>query len=130
MKLSKLDGDLNSGSLQYFGSEDFVINTAAHVHDHHEPNSAFQFAKNGFRTINRRYFSVQSIKQSEVLTLNLNDLDHMKRDFPNSSELFYQKMMQQTKNLLKDHLATLQSNRTHRYTIKQFRSPVKGESQQ
>ena len=61
------------------------------------------------------------------MTLNLTDLDHMKRDFPDSSEQFYQKMMQQTKNLLVDHLATLQSNRDYRYTIKQFRSPVKGE---
>ena len=80
--------------MQYFGAEDIVINVAAQCHDIKRANSDFIFSKNGFRTTNRRYFSVQSVQESEVLTLSCTDLDHMKRDFPMSSSSFFQKMLQ------------------------------------
>ena len=45
----------------------------------------------------------------------------MKRDFPISSSSFFQKMMQQTKNLLTDHLMTLQ-HKDPKFALKRFRS--------
>ena len=40
--IDKLDQEnLKTGSLQYFGCEDHVINTAAHVHDHSTSETAF-----------------------------------------------------------------------------------------
>lgn len=92
---------------QYFGAEDLVVNVAAICHDLSRNEHDFLFSKNGFRSNNRRYFSVQSIQQSEVLTLSFQDIDYMKRDFPFSSNTFFQKMMQQTKNLLTEHLDTV-----------------------
>ena len=74
---------------QFFGAEDLVINVAAICHDLTRKESDFRFSKNGFRLHNRRYFSVQSIQQSEVLTLSFQDIDYMKRDFPFSSNTFF-----------------------------------------
>jgi len=92
--------------LQYFGAEDIVVNVAAIVHDENRKDGDFSFQKNGFRVTNRRYFNVQSIQETEVLSLAANDIEHMKRDFPISTSAFFRKMMQQTKNLLHDHLQT------------------------
>ena len=79
--------------LQYFGAEDMVINTAAAVHDEKREDNQFSFYKNGFKNLNKRYFSVQSVRESEVLTLEAQDIDYMKRDFPISSSNFFKKMM-------------------------------------
>ena len=77
----------------YFGIEDMVINVAAVVHDEAREGNEFSFAKNGFSVHNNRYFSVQSIKESEVLVLTANDIDFLKRDFPISSTSLFQKMI-------------------------------------
>ena len=67
---------------QYFGLEDVVINVAAVVHDQHRSSDQdFLFSRNGFKTTNRRYFSVQSLQNTEVLILNMIDVDSMKRDY-------------------------------------------------
>ena len=82
-----------------------MVNQIAAVHDIMEQeNSDFQFTRNGFKFHNRRYFTVQCVQSSEVLTLSFQDIDRMKRDFLQPSEQFFRIMMQQTKNLLKDHL--------------------------
>lgn len=44
--------------LQYFGAEDLVVNVAAICHDLTRGDNDFAFSKNGFRSHNRRYFSV------------------------------------------------------------------------
>ena len=79
---------------QYFGIEDMVINAAALVHDEARKGNEFSFMKNGFSVNNNRYFSVQSIRESEVLVLTANDIDFLKRDFPISSTSLFQKMIQ------------------------------------
>ena len=56
---------------------------------------------------NRRYFAVQSVQESEVLSMTANDIEHMKRDFPISTGSFFRKMIEQTKHLLSDHLHTI-----------------------
>ena len=78
---------------QYFGIEDMVINVAAMVHDEARTDRQFSFMKNGFSVNNNRYFSVQSIRESEVLVLTANDIDFLKRDFPISSTSLFQKMI-------------------------------------
>ena len=78
--------------LQYFGIEDLVINVAAKHHDANRGQNEFSFSKNGFRMLNRRYFSVQCVQESEVLMLSWQDLEHMKRDFPFTSQKFFKTM--------------------------------------
>ena len=108
---------------QYFGAEDIVINMAALVHDELRKPHEFCFKKNGFRAANRRYFSVQSIKASEVLILSANDIDHMKMDFPISSQKFFKRILQQTKDLLKDHRYALQHYRGNsKFSALRFRT--------
>ena len=51
-----------------------------------------------------------------MLTLAAPDVEHMKRDWPNSSGAFFRKMLQQTKNLLHDHFVTL-TKKERRFTI-------------
>ena len=79
------------------------MNVAALVHDETRNDGDFSFQKNGFRVFNRRFFSVQSIQETEVLSFTTNDMEHMKRDFPWTTKKFFRKMMQQTKNLMQDH---------------------------
>lgn len=93
--------------LQYFGAEDIVINVATIVHDEKISPGDFKFSANGFKHTNRRYFSVQSVQESEVLSISINDIEHMKRDFPISTSNFFRKMIQQSKHLLTDHLQTM-----------------------
>ena len=92
---------------QYFGIEDAVVNATALVHDDSvnfkEPKK-FLFKKNGFKMANRRYFTVQCIVNTEVLTLTSNDLDRMKRDYPYSTKSLFLIMMKQTKTLLQFQL--------------------------
>ena len=104
-----------------------VINVAAMVHDEARTDRQFSFMKNGFSVNNNRYFSVQSIRESEVLVLTANDIDFLKRDFPISSTSLFQKMIQQTKDLLKDHLYALQHFKEDKYTIRRFRTLTKTE---
>ena len=108
---------------QYFGAEDIVINMAALIHDEQRKDHEFCFKKNGFRSANRRYFSVQAIKASEVLILSAFDIDHMKLDFPISSQMFFKRILQQTKDLLKDHKYALQHYRgDSRFSALRFRA--------
>ena len=90
--------------LQYFGIEDTVVNNTAISHDEKKIDSGetrdFLFKKNGFKMTNRRYFSVQCISNTEVLTLTMTDIDRMKRDYPFSTRSLFIIMMKQTKNLL------------------------------
>ena len=61
--------------------------------------------------------------------LSTQDMDHMKRDFPISTERFFKIQIQQTKNLLEDHLYALRNYREKQYAIDRFRrSPMKGQS--
>ena len=54
----------------------------------------------------------------------MEDMDHMKRDFPVSSDIFFQKLMNQSKNLLSDHLYALKTYKSRQYEIHgRFRSP-------
>ena len=102
-----------------------VINAAASVHDEKRVEGQFSFYKNGFKSINKRYFSVQSVQESEVLTLTAQDIDYMKRDFPISSNYFFKRMMQQTKNLLVEHLDSLTNMRSPKYTLAHYASFAK-----
>ena len=59
----------------------------------------------------------------------MDDLDKMKRDFPVSSDSFFQKVMNQTKNLLSDHLYALKTNKEKSYQIySRYRSPSPGKN--
>lgn len=53
--------DMPQSVLQYFGAEDLVVNSAAQIHDKYRKSHEVQFQKNGFKTNNRRFFSVQTI---------------------------------------------------------------------
>lgn len=58
--------------IQYFGIEDISLNFAASVHDEKAKGSDdFLFSKNGFKMNNRRFFTVQCVSNTEVLTLSL-----------------------------------------------------------
>jgi len=109
----------NAVILQYFGAEDMVINVAAQVHDSRREDGDFYFNKNGV-VGSLRFFSVQSVEETEVLALSVTELECMKRDFPICSEVFFKKMMQQTKMLLHEHLSTLE-NKDKRFKIMRWR---------
>ena len=77
---------------QYFGIEDTCVNVAALCHDDkskQDDDNEFLFSKNGFKMQNRRFFTVQCIKNTEVLTLSMNEIDRMKRDYPYSSRSLF-----------------------------------------
>ena len=81
---------------QSFGCEDTVVAHAAKVHDENmTEESLFSFYRNGFKTTSKRYFTVQCITNSEVLTLSFQDIDRMKRDHKLSCVNFFKRMMMQ-----------------------------------
>lgn len=51
----------------------------------------------------------------------------MKRDFPLSSTNFFQKMMQQSMNLLKDNLHSMHSKKDGEFKLLRVQSPSKKE---
>jgi hypothetical protein len=53
----------------------------------------------------------------------------MKSDFPLSSNNFFRRMMQQTKDLLNDHLVTLDGKNGQKFQIQRWRSPKKNEKE-
>ena len=54
------------------------------------------------------------------MSLAVQDIEQMKRDFPVSSSSFFQRMMQQTKDMLRDHLS-VQMKKERTFTVKRWR---------
>ena len=77
-----------------------MVNTTALIHDRVRIDDCFKFTKNGIHGLHKRFFTVQSVTNSECLILPFTDLDNMKREFKLTSNDFFRIMMVQTQKML------------------------------
>ena len=82
--------------MQSFGIEDAIINSTAMIHDDLAKDDAFQFSRNGFKFLDKRFLTVQCVTNMEVLVLSYTDIERMKRDFKKPTEDFFKVMIKQT----------------------------------
>lgn len=66
--------------LQYFGLEDSVFNHLSIILNQRNGVN-FDAQKSGENLLNKRQFTVQCIKPAECLSLSMQSLDRMKKDF-------------------------------------------------
>ena len=75
--------------MQFFGCEDSIVNTTALVHDRIKLDDCFKFCNNGIRGLHKRFFTVQCVTSTESLILPFSEIDSMKRDYENTSRIFF-----------------------------------------
>lgn len=85
--------------LQHFGIEDSIVNTTALLHDSQfedDEDGGFRFCENGMKGLNKRFFTVQSVTNTESLIFPFSEIDNFKKDFKISSMEFFKEQMRQT----------------------------------
>ena len=79
------------------------MNTTATIHDNQikdDEEGAFRFYETGLSNLSKRFFTVQSVTNTESLIFPVADIDQFKKDFKISSIEFLKDQIRQTQKLL------------------------------